>query len=391
MSAGVPRRVWAGLVIGGLGMHTVVGLARPMASYRALELAVSPALLGAVAASYALLPLLVALPAGRSADAVGGAPVAAAGIVVQSLAAWGLALTSGLPGLLAAMAVLGLGHLLALVGMQAVIAQHAGGTALDRHYGWFSMLASIGQLAGPALAGGLAGQGGPGGTTRALVGGAVVAGATLLAVPLLLGPARRAAGAARPGAGPSSVGQILRSPGVPAAMVTSLAVLAALDIITVYLPALGESRGWSPQAVGILLSVRAAGSVASRLVLGRLVARLGRQQLLGASLAVSSLAVVGLALSGDLALAGVCIVVAGLSLGVGQPLTMAVVAARSPRGAQATALSVRLMGNRLGQVVIPAAAGAVAAATATTGVLVTAGLVVAGSALCLLPRRDRPT
>ena len=85
--APVEGRLWAGLLLAGLASQTVVGLARPMASYRALELQVTPAMLGAVAAGYALLPVLAALPAGRRSDTVGGAPVTRVGLVISAAAA----------------------------------------------------------------------------------------------------------------------------------------------------------------------------------------------------------------------------------------------------------------------------------------------------------------
>jgi MFS family permease len=61
-----------------------------------------------------------------------------------------------------------------------------------------------------------------------------------------------------------------------------------------------------------------------------------------------------------LALAAV-VVLMGLGLGVGQPLTMAWLAAATPPGLRGRAMSLRLTGNRLGQVVIPSAVGALAA------------------------------
>lgn len=402
--APVAGGLWAGLLLAGLLSQTVVGLVRPMASYRALELDVAPAMLGAVAAGYAVLPLVAALPAGRRSDRRGGVPVARVGLVVEAVAACWLPFVGSLTGLLAATALLGLGHLLALVGMQAVIAQghgpggRVGGpgsghdAALDRYYGWFSMTASAGQVLGPVLAGLLAGAGGAGGTTRALVGGAVVSAASLLALPLLRlrRPAPAHATADPPPTVP--VRTILRAPGVTPAMVVSLGVLAATDVLTVYLPALGAERGWSPQQVGTLLALRATGSIASRFLLGRLAAWAGRERLLLASTSAAAAGVVWLALADPLLVAAVAITLAGFALGVGQPLSMAVVAGLSPPGSRATALSVRLLGNRLGQVLIPAAAGAVAAATATTGVLVTAGVVVAASGACVAPalRRRRP-
>ena len=59
----------------------------------------------------------------------------------------------------------------------------------------------------------------------------------------------------------------------------------------------------------------------------------------------------------------------GLGLGVGQPLTMSWLAEVGPRRQRGRAMSLRLTGNRLGQVLIPSAVGLVAAGVGAAGVL----------------------
>ena len=72
--------------------------------------------------------------------------------------------------------------------------------------------------------------------------------------------------------------------------------------------------------------------------------------------------------------------IAGLALGAGQPLTMSWLAETAPTGYRGTAMSLRLMANRVGQVALPGAIGLVAAGAGVTGVLgvTAAGLVTAG-------------
>ena len=78
----------------------------------------------------------------------------------------------------------------------------------------------------------------------------------------------------------------------------------------------------------------------------------------------------------------VVVVLLGLGLGVGQPLTMSWLALSAPPGLRGRAMSLRLTGNRLGQVLIPSAVGAVAAGVGAAGVLwaTAAGLAVATTA-----------
>ncbi|OKI62358.1 hypothetical protein A6A27_05065 [Micromonospora sp. CB01531] len=78
------------------------------------------------------------------------------------------------------------------------------------------------------------------------------------------------------------------------------------------------------------------------------------------------------------------ITVAGLGLGVGQPLTMSFLAEAAPPGLRGRAMSLRLTGNRLGQLLIPTAAGVVAAGAGAAGVL---GFTAAGLAVAALAAR----
>jgi MFS family permease len=178
------------------------------------------------------------------------------------------------------------------------------------------------------------------------------------------------------------MGTLLRLPGLVRALLISCVVLSAVDITLVYLPALGADRGLAAGFVGLLLTLRAVASMTSRLFLGRLVEWVGRRRLMIVSVALSavSMGIVAAPLP-TVALAAV-VVLLGLGLGVGQPLTMSWLAEVSPPGLRGRAMSLRLTGNRLGQVLIPSAVGLVAAGVGAAGVLAAtaAALAAAGVA-----------
>jgi hypothetical protein len=106
-------------------------------------------------------------------------------------------------------------------------------------------------------------------------------------------------------------------------------------------------------------------------------------------MAISASAILALPVTGSIVMGFVLIAVAGMGLGMGQPLTMASVAAQADRSAQATALTVRLMGNRVGQVAVPAAAIPIAGLAGSGGVLVMIGLAVALNTGVILARGRR--
>jgi MFS family permease len=173
----------------------------------------------------------------------------------------------------------------------------------------------------------------------------------------------------------------LRRPGLPRALTVSCVVLAAVDITLVYLPALGAERGIASGAVGVLLALRGAASMTSRLFLGRLSRRLGRRHLLVGSIAVSALGLAVAVVPMPLwALAAVMVAV-GFGLGAGQPLTMSWLAESTPPGLRGRAMSLRLTGNRVGQVVVPSIAGLLAAGTGAGGVLALTAAGLAATAV----------
>lgn len=376
-------------------VHATVYAVRPLATYRALDLHASAAGVGLVASTFALFSLFMAVPAGRWVDRWGEPPFIFLGSALTAIGALAAGWAGSVSELAATQALLGLGHLLTVVASQALIANRTDESIRDDRVGLYTVMASLGQLAGPALVGLVAG----GAHGRALqpafvLTAALTAAAAALAWPLArsAGPAPRAPGrAARPLAGIAQVARMLRRPGMLPAMLASLTVLSSIDILGAYLPVLGELRGLPVTVVGFLLSLRAALSMVSRLFMAALLRRFERGPLLFACMALPALAVAALPwIPGVLGL-GVAMALAGLGLGLGQPLTMTWVANRAPREERGTALGVRLSGNRLGQLIMPAMVGAVAGALGVAAIfwIVAATLLLTSAWVVRAPFGER--
>lgn len=356
-----------------------VSMARPAVSYRALALGADERAVGVIAGVYALLPLFAAVPLGRRTDHGRCAPLLPVGVV---LIAGGCAL-SGLANSLWAMAlwsgVMGLGHLCFVIGAQSLVARQSAPHEQDRNFGHFTIGASLGQLVGPIAAGALIG--GPdmaGSSALALV----VAGAgAAVAVGSLWHIEDRTAVTCRHERGVRvPVGGILRARGVPAGMLISLSVLSATDILTAYLPVVGEHRGIDPAVIGVLLSIRAGATIACRLVLTPLLRLLGRPLLLTLTCFLAAVLCAAIALPAPVWALALLLAALGFCLGVGQPLSMTTVVQAAPEGARSTALALRLTGNRLGQVAAPAGAGLVAGVAGVAAPFVMLGALLLVSA-----------
>ncbi|MGW1154626.1 MFS transporter [Streptomyces rubiginosohelvolus] len=376
-----PGRGWLlRLVIAFAFAQGAVSMARPAVSYRALALGADETAVGVIAGVYALLPLFVAVPLGRRTDHGRCAPLLPLGVLLISGGCALSGLVSSLPAMAAWSGVMGLGHLCFVIGAQSIVARQSAPHEQDRNFGHFTIGASLGQLIGPIAAGALiSGQGGALGRTSALAL-LVSAGVCAVALTSLWRIEHRRTADARPQTGGKvPVRTILGARGVPAGILISMAVLSATDILTAYLPVVGEHRSIAPATVGLLLSLRAAATIACRLVMTPLLRLLGRRALLTTSCLLAGLLCAGVALPVSVPVLAVMLAVLGFCLGVGQPLSMTTVVRAAPDGARSTALALRLTGNRLGQVAAPAAAGLIAGAVGVAApfVLLGVGLVAA--------------
>jgi MFS family permease len=400
-------------VLAGAAVHG----GRPAVSYRALELGASTFEIGLVQSAFSVVPAITAVAIGRFIDRVGERAWIAVSMVIFTVGSVLAAYAGSVLGLAIAQLVVGLGQILYLVASQSFIANYGPRDERDARFGHYVTANSIGQLAGPALAafvigGGLgltaaAGTGGgasvgpaapssatgpgllPGLLPDTPTGLALFAVAVLTALAALFAMSLpRLRRGPRPGSddGAGQPGMLattrvlLRRQGMPAAMAISIVVASAVDVVMAYLPVYGDAAGLSVGLVGLLLSIRGIAGLVSRIFMGRLIDLLGRERLLVLSMLLAGGGLVLLPVaSGDWFLIGLMIAT-GLGLGLGQPMTIAWVATRSPRQERATALALRITGNRASLLVIPPLMGAVAGATGVAMVFVILAVAMAGGA-----------
>jgi MFS family permease len=245
-------------------------------------------------------------------------------------------------------------------------------------------------MLGPLLGGALIGNR-AGGTLVAATGRAMLVAAGIAALATACGvvaertpgPAAAVGDLERRG----SVLAILGTPGVPAGIFASIAVLSAADVFTAYMPLLGQQRAIDATVVGALLAVRAGASMASRIGIGTLVRKVGRLRLITISAVGAAVALAAMAVVDNVPALFVLSAIVGAGLGFGQPLSMTLVVQLVPEHERGTALGLRLTGNRLGQVAAPAAAGAVAGSAGTGPVFWMLSAMLAASAAAVFPLR----
>ncbi|GAB3041382.1 MFS transporter [Parafrigoribacterium mesophilum] len=357
-------------------IQVITYAARPALSYAVLDAGGAPALLGIVSAAFAVPALLLALPAGHAVDRLGERPSLVFGSVAVIAAAGCAALAGSVIWLIfLATVLLGIGHLLSVIGEQALLANNPGAGSADSLFGLYAFAAALGQTLGPLL---LTLPGGTVSTPPLTLVFIVCAGigAVMLAVSLFMKSTVRMRSGDRVGM-LRTAGVLLRIPGLAKALLASAIVLSSVDLFLAYIPALGHERGLTAVIVGTMLAVRSMFSMISRFFLGRMVRWLGRRALLVWSIAFSAIGVGAMALP---LVGGWLIGMAalyGFAIGTCQPITMSWISELAPSGSRGLAMSLRLASNRLGQTVVPALLGGFAAATGAAGVLVITGATLA--------------
>ncbi|PZU37569.1 MAG: hypothetical protein DI573_11345 [Microbacterium sp.] len=356
---------------------------RIMMGYRALELGGGALLLAIVAASFAVPTIAAALPAGRLSDRVGGSVIAFTGLVIACIgAAIAVFVPQSIPQLIVTTLIIGFGHLFVTVGQQTFVAHASRTGSADSGFGTLTAAASLGQLIGPpavTLAMTLASST----PHRISIGISVCLAFTALALPLVLLLRSSDVGrksVRRNGSRRTPLADVMRAPELWRALTASGAVLVTVDLLYTFVPLWAVSRDITPLTVGLLLALRAAVSVLSRLGLGRLVDRFGRRTLLLSAMGIGAIGLIALPFADQWTAIPVMIAM-GIGLGLPQPLTMAWTIAITPAGAHGAALGLRLTANRAAQVAIPLLVGLIAAPIGLVGIFWANAAVLAGGVL----------
>lgn len=345
-------------------LQASIYVVRPMITYRALELNGTGKTVGILGALYAILPVLVAVFFGKIVGRIGERAFLIIGSTGVLSSSFLLSKSNSLLTLGLLTAIAGVSHLAVMVGGQTMMANRSTHETYDRDFGYYTFSASFGQMFGPLLGGLVAGSNGvlPRSTSHAFILATLISLIGL--VPILLTRSLDVSikDVVKESGVKVRVVDVMKHRGMKEAMFTSLVISTTIDILTIFIPLLGTELRITPVVVGVILGVRSAASMLSRLFLGQLSQRFSSRSTLVISTTVATFALVAMYFAKDALFLGLVIFIVGFTLGIGQPLTMAWVSKISAPQERAMAITLRLTGNRVGQFGLPIAAGLVVSA-----------------------------
>jgi MFS family permease len=345
------------LLLGHAVLVQVISYAlRPAISYAILDLGYDSAWLGVATAAFAVPPLLLAIPAGHMADRLGERTSLVIGSTAYVLAAL-FAIFAGntLWGLLVATVLVGLGVLYSVVGQQAWVMRGASAGRLDSAFGLYTFATSSGQMAGPLLLllPSPVGSHSPPFATIALVALGVALACLVLSLVIRSVPRQASVRFHQSERMLPGALLLVRQPGVLQALIASSLVLSSLDILLAYLPLLAQERHLAASWITVMLVGRGAATMVSRIALGWWTRRFGRRRVLVGGSLIAALSLASLVLPLHPIALVAAMVLYGFAAGTVQPLTMSWITLVTLVHQRGVAASLRLVGNRAGQTLIP--------------------------------------
>ena len=361
------------LILAQICLHACMAGTRMAAPLLALKQGYSPAAVGILLALFAVMQVILALPAGRFADRHGlKRPVQFS--VFAAVCGAGLAVAFPVfPVLCLAALMTGGATGAANISMQRHVgrtAGQAGGSAeLRKVFSWLAIGPAASNFIGPFSAGLLIDYAGstPSSTTgfqAAFLLMAVLPLATWLLVqrthemqPIVLPP-----GAPKPKAW-----DLIKQPMFARLMLVNWFLSSCWDVHTFVVPVLGFERGISASSIGSILGAFALAAAVIRVALPFVASHIKEYKIITAAMLVTCVLFgVYPFMQGALAM-GICSVLLGLTLGTVQPMIMSTLHQITPEARHGEALGLRLMAINASSVLMPmlfGTAGAVAGVAA---------------------------
>jgi len=338
--------------------HMAFVSARMTGSLYALANNESTFTVGVMMALFALVPMLIAVRAGRWLDAVGPWRPTVTGILL----CWGgLILPAAFPyatadvaPLLVSAALVGTGSTLAMLSVQQVVGERADPNHRAAAFSWLALGASISGFFGPVASGMLIDSFGHRVTFAVLV--AVV----LLALGLTW--ANRALLPARDGTvtGPEPLHpfELLKHAELRRVLIASALISMSWDLQTFMVPVHGIRVGLSASQIGFVLGSFSVATFTIRLAMPWLSRQFSEWQVLTYTLFSTTVAFVLFPFFSSLAPLILVAFLLGLGLGAAQPNVMSLLHSRSPEGRVGEALGLRTTVMNSSHVVLPLVFGA---------------------------------
>jgi MFS family permease len=347
----------------------------------ALKFGARPFAVGILAATFSVLPMLLSWQVGKLADRFGsrwtllfGAAGGACGMLVPYY-------FPGLPALYIAGVMNGF-----LIAFSSVSVHNLVGLLSEPHnralnFSNLTLMTSAGAFLGPLFAGFAIDQSGHAATCLYIV--------LLSLVPVTM---LTLWGGALPGGSrethPSrSVREMLTGSGLWRILATSSLMMSGIALFHFYMPVYGSSIGLSASAIGVVIATYSAAAFIVRLILPRLIARLGEEKVLAYALFLAAAGFMLTPFFNSYRMLALASFIFGFGMGCIDPVTIMLTFSNSVEGRSGEALGMRITINQLTGTIIPVVFGVIGSAFGAFPVFWLNALMLASGGAFNMPRR----
>ncbi len=369
-------------IAGAAVFFTITSIAQPFFSLYAQSLGASTATIGLLVTLRALVPMFIAMPVGQLIDVVGALTMARVGFVllVASLAV--TAVTGNLLLLGVGQMILGASIIVAASSLQ-VLASEGGVKERNRNINHYSVAMSGGGMVGPLLGGGVVGLAGGGGAGYHFAFAAATAVSLVATVVLLLGfreSADAGAGGGRAAGARALVTpremlrsylsgfELARNRGVQFGLMATFLIMFMQSMSFSFIPLYLSDAGYGTGMISAMVSLNGLAGLTFRFFLSWMVKRVGLERLLivAGCVAASCLALLPLA-SVNAVLFGLVIMLMGSAVGLNLPVSIMIMVNDSAERDRGKVMGLRLLANRLAQIIGPSLFGVLGQAVGLAG------------------------
>lgn len=343
--------------------HLAFNASRVVVSLFAISLKASTVTLGILMSLYALLPMFLAIRAGKRIDEIGPRLPMTAGSLMVVAGTLLPALWHDIASLYAACALIGVGFMLVQVAMQLLIGQVSTNETRLRNYTLHALGLSISGTLGPVAMGYTIEHAGYR-TAFCLLALVAVAGQAGLQYvrPRLPATGGNAGRIAIEDGSRHSTLDLLQYPELRAVFVASAVLSAAWDLHAFLIPIQGTRIGLSPSMIGWVLGAFSIATLAIRVAMPMVSRHFSEWKIIRLALLVGGMAYLIYPFVSHFWLMCGLAFVLGLALGSAQPNVMNILHTVSPSGRAGEALGLRSAVLNTSQVVWPLTFGVVGTA-----------------------------
>lgn len=352
---------------------------RVLLALYALQLDAEPFTVGVLAATFSVLPALLAYQIGRLSDHYGARWPLLLGIGGGGLGIIVPFFFNSIPALFVAAILNGLAFAFYNVSLQTVIGQLSAPHERTRNFNNFTLVVSTGNLIAPLLVGFSIDYYGHANTCLYLACVAVAPVAMLIArgkaLPKATARQARAAG---------SLLATLSEPQVMRVMVINSLLQTGFEQFLFYMPVYAHGAGLSASAIGIVMSLYSMGGFMVRLVLERLLKRFSVATVLATAFFVGATTFALMPFFTNAWMLGLLSFIFGFGMSVGQPITLSLSFSNAADGRSGELMGLRQSVNHATRIAIPVVFGGLAGLGSLEVFWASAALLVSGG---LIARR----